>query len=141
MNEHIRFAQQAFEHLETAVGSYVERHALLIAVEIQKRAALLGMRLAAGEGAEVPVRITGRRLDLDHLRTEVGHEFRGVSSGARTVVFDDCKSVEGAFGHGSHMILASLRTGKRDGTGQARSEERRVGKEWRDRWAEEHHKK
>ena len=99
-DEDVGVGEQFAEDDAAALRLDVKRQALLVGVEVEEEAALVGVGDVAREGAEAAGVVALRRLDLDDLRAEVGEEARGVGAGDALGEVDDAGAFEGEVGQG-----------------------------------------
>ena len=58
--------------------SQIERDAALVGIQRQEQAALLRVGRAAGKRPAPPGQVSTRFFDLDHIGSQIGHDFAGV---------------------------------------------------------------
>ena len=74
----VGFRGKSQKELQPVVGGDVQRQRALVGVVVPPEERALGTGQILEKGADPPPRVAGRRLDLDHVRSEVGEQPPGV---------------------------------------------------------------
>ena len=109
-NEDIRATKESVERRATLIRAEVQRDAALVGVKVEELATLLDMRHVAGKRPACSRRVAAGRFDFYHISSVVGHRLGREGARKPTSTFDDNESSECSLGHGSPQSVATNRS-------------------------------
>ena len=97
---HVSMPKSVEQFAAVVRGFEVQENCTLVGGQVVVEARCLGIRRVIGEGAPAPKRISGRRLDLDDVGSQVRQQLRAIGRCDVLTDFQDAQSSEGRGGHG-----------------------------------------